>query len=211
MLQSELNDTPVKVRSTLEPQYGMCASDIQDEVAEELRGNVRIAFPDEFIDNLLPGCNDTKSRGLIAKLKQEHYDDKARRWKNFPTDGGSKECALYGPLVRIANAVNKEYTEYRHKDSVNGEWLDTHSFAPESRNKDRPGIEPDIVYVSRPKDAECIQQKLRDDDTEEDSPEALKLKVRPFYLGFRNFRTLNRRTGQDSAHLVASGSHLHRS
>jgi hypothetical protein len=182
-----LNDTPVKVRSTLEPQYGMSARNIQDEVADELRGNIRIVPQDDFINNILPGCNIQPGLPIIKKLKQTHYDPKARRWKHFPTDEEhSKEYAFYKPLVQIANAINTECAPYRHGDSVDGEWLDTHSVAPESRNKDRAAIEPDIVYVSRRKDAERLQQKLWK-DTEKDPRKLLERRVRlAFDLGFKS-------------------------
>jgi hypothetical protein len=162
----------------------MSAETIQNEVIEELSGNVRIVPPDDFFDKILRAAHDTGP--IVSQVKKQYYDAKPKRWKGFPEPGGHvKECDLYMPLVKIANATNMACSR-QQANPVQGQWLDTHSVAPASRNEDRPAIEPDIVYVSRQNDARKLQEKLRkhmdeDVDPEEDSPNLSKDAVRSIF------------------------------
>jgi hypothetical protein len=141
------SDTPVKPRPHLQRKYGMLATKIRKEVVDELQGNVRVAF------------NTQVDLDTVFTLLQRQglYDSKTHQWKDFPGPD-QWESQFYGPLVNIANTVNKICAPGL-EDSVNGVWLDTHSMAPKSRNSDHATIEPDIVYVTQEDATRRLQEK----------------------------------------------------
>lgn len=151
------SDTPVKPRPHLQRKYGMPASRIRKEVVDELQGNVRVASPEDFLNGIFHTQADLDAVFTLLR-RQGLYDSETCQWNDFPGPD-QRESKFYGPIVNIANTVNKICAP-GPEDSVNGVWLDTHSVAPKSRNADRAAIEPDIVYVSQEAATKQLQEKL---------------------------------------------------
>jgi hypothetical protein len=142
-----LKDTPTKPSTSRRIMLGESARQIQDDVAKDLKNNVRIVSPAHFREKLLHFPDDKDLSKAFRSVKEKHY--KKGRWKGFPTKA-AREAEYYEPFVNICQSINQACRDSRRAsaEAIQGVWVDCHSKAPETTSKDCPKIRPDIVQVS---------------------------------------------------------------
>ncbi|GJJ05840.1 hypothetical protein Clacol_000027 [Clathrus columnatus] len=127
------------------------AAKVMEAVKRDINQNVLLVHPDLFIDRLLlryiANINIDK---VVTEVMAKFYDQKAKRWKNFPKNVTTNEETFYPEFIELTSDINTKANELTNvaANRAFGSWVDCHSKTPNANADFVAEIRPDCAYVS---------------------------------------------------------------